>query len=169
MRKASPTAHGVASPTLRGGRARALLRLILRNLAERLDLQQPPLVYVCLELDLLRLPLALHAYGEGLRVASPLDAHGQEAPHVGASVRGVMLLPVLVVAEHVDPIEVRRVNGVDVFADRALLKNDPASRSRVLRRVLVLRSLLRARGVVAVESLPCNELAPGSIEDYVAR
>src|SRR5256714_7337881 len=109
-----------------------LLLIALRQFVERLDFQQAPLIRVRPELQLLRLPLALHAHRKSFRVALSLDAERQGTSQVGAAVRGVVLLPVLVVAQHVYTVDVRRVRAV-CLARAVLLKNHPPARPPMLR------------------------------------
>src|SRR5215213_865054 len=74
-----------------------------------------------------------------------------------------MFLVALVVTEHVDTIEVRLVERV-LLAGTALLENQPTSRPRFTRGVLVRRALVFA---VAVEALPADKLASRAVEDDV--
>src|ERR1043165_3975442 len=108
----------------------------LRQVAQRFHFQQTPLVRVDLVFDLLQLPFNLHPHREGFRVALPFDLQREVALQVLAAEGRVMLLPVLVVAEDEDAVEVRRVRAVGLVG-AALFEYDPPARPRVFVFVLL--------------------------------
>src|ERR1044072_5523624 len=75
-----------------------------------------------------------------------------------------MLLTTFVLTKDINAIEIRLVNRVRSVRT-TLLENQPASRPCFARRIFVAGVAV----LVAVESLPRNKLASGTIEDDVAR